>query len=133
MANALFDFGREGILDRTIDMTGDVRVMLVLSSYAFSNAHKFLADIGAVDNGRSATLSGHTYAAGVFDAADTYVNATAASASKAFILFQHTGSDATARIIHYMDTPSSGLPFTPAVGQKVNCVFDDGPNRIFKL
>ena len=99
MANALYDYGREGILDTTIAMTGDVRVMLVLSTYSFNNAHKFLSDLGAVDNGRSATLGSHTYAAGVFNAAVTSLIATAASACKALVLFIHTGSDATARVI----------------------------------
>lgn len=133
MANVLYDPGREGVADRTIDLTGDVRAMLVLSSYTFSAAHKFLTDLGAVDNGRSATLASHTYTSGVFDAADTTLTATAATASKALVIFQHTGSDATARVIAYIDTPTSGLPFTPAAGQTVNVTWDNGANRIFKL
>jgi hypothetical protein len=133
MANALYDPGREGVLDRTIDMTGDVRTMLVLSTYTFSAAHKFLSDLGAVDNGRSAALGSKTYASGVFDAADTTLTATAASASKALVVFQHTGSDATARVIAYVDTPISGLPFTPAASQVINITWDNGANKIFKL
>lgn len=133
MANALYDPGREGILDTTIAMTGDVRCMLVLSTYTFSAAHKFIADLGAVDNGRSATLAGKTYTSGVFDANDTSLVATAATASKAVVFFLHTGSDATARLIDYDDTVASGLPFTPAAGQTVNLVFDNGANKIFKL
>jgi hypothetical protein len=133
MANALYDPGREGVLDRTIDMTGDVRVMLVLSTYTFSAAHKFLSDLGAVDNGRSAALASKTYTSGVFDAADTTLTATAATASKALVVFQHTGSDATARVIAYVDTPISGLPFTPAASQVINITWDNGANKIFKL
>jgi hypothetical protein len=133
MSNALFDPGHEGILDTTIAMTGDIRVMLVLSSYTFSAAHKFLADLGAVDNGRSTALASKTYTGGVFDAADTTLTATAATASKALVVFLHTGSDATARLIAYVDTPTSGLPFTPAASQVVNITWDNGANRIFKL
>lgn len=134
MANVLFDKGREGILDRTIDMTGDVRVMLVKSAYVFSAAHEDLADItSGNDNGRSAVLGTKTYAAGVFDAADTSLTATAAVACNALVLFQHTGTDATARLIAYIDTPSSGLPFTPSAGQTVNITWDNGINKIFKL
>lgn len=104
MTTTLFDKGREGILDRTIDITGDVRVMLVKSAYTFSNAHQFLSDITAGnDNGRSAALASKTYTAGVFDAADTSLVATAAAACNALVLFQHTGSDATARLINYID------------------------------
>jgi hypothetical protein len=133
LSNALFDPGREGVLDRTIDMTGDIRVMLVLSTYTFSAAHKFLADLGAVDNGRSAALAGKTYTSGVFDATDTTLTATAASACKALVVFLHTGADATARVIAYVDTPTSGLPFTPAASQTVNITWDNGANKIFKL
>ena len=134
MANVLFNPGREGFLDGSIDWdTQDIRVMLVLSSYSFSAAHKFLADLGAVDNGRSAALGSKTVTDGVADAADTSLAATAATASKALVIFYHTGSDATARLIAYIDTPASGLPFTPAAGQTVNITWDNGANKIFKL
>ena len=134
MANALYDKGREGFLDGSIDWdTGDQRAMLVLSSYAFSAAHQFVADLGAVDNGRSAALGSKTVTSGVADAADTTLTATAASACNALVIFQHTGSDATARLIAYIDTPTSGLPFTPSVSQVVNIAWDNGANRIFKL
>lgn len=133
MANVLYDNGREGILDRTIDMTADIRCMLVLSTYSFSAAHEFLADLGVVDNGRGAALASKTYTSGVFDAADSTLTATAAAASKGVVLFVHTGSDATARVIAYLDTPTSGLPFTPSAGQPVNLVWDNGANKIFKL
>lgn len=133
MANVLYDKGREGILDGSIDMTGDVRVCLVKSAYTFSAAHDLMDDVGANDNGRSAALSGKSYAAGVFDAADTSLTATDADACEALVLFQHTGSDATARLIAYIDTPASGLPFTPAAAQVVNIAWDNGANKIFKL
>jgi hypothetical protein len=134
MANALYDPGREGFLDGSIDWdTDDIRVMLVLSTYTFSAAHKFLADLGAVDNGRTAALASKTVTGGVADAADTTLNATAAAASKALAVFKHTGSDATARLIAYIDTPTSGLPFTPAAGQAVPITWDNGANKIFKL
>ena len=134
MDNVLFDKGREGILDTTIAMTGDVRVMLVKTAYTFSAAHQFLSDITAGnDNGRSAALGTKTYASGVFDAADTTLTATAAAASNALVLFLHTGVDATARLICYVDNAATGLPFTPAASQTVNIAFDNGANKIFKL
>jgi hypothetical protein len=133
MANVLFSKGREGIADDTISLTGDVRAMLVRSTYAFDDTDVFVADLGAVDNGRTVALTGKTYTAGVFDAADTSLTATAANASNALILFQHTGSDATARLIAYIDSPTSGLPFTPAAGQNVPIVWSEGANKIFKL
>jgi hypothetical protein len=134
MANVLYDPGREGFLDGSIDWdTDDVRVCLVLSTYTFSAAHQFMSSITAYDNGRSAALSGKTVTSGVADAADTSLTATAATASKALVIFQHTGSDATARLIAYIDTPTSGLPFTPSAGQTVNVAWNNGTDKIFKL
>jgi hypothetical protein len=134
MANVLYDPGREGIADRTVDLTGDVRAMLVKSAYAFSAAHKFLSDItSGNDNGRTAALTSKTYTNGVVDAADTTLTATAAVACNALAIFQHTGTDSTARLIAYIDTPTSGLPFTPAAGQAVPITWDNGANKIFKL
>lgn len=134
MANALYDSGREGFLDGTINWsTGDIRACLVLSTYTFSAAHIVMSSITSYDNGRSAALGSKAVTGGVADAADTTVTATAATASKALVLFQHTGSDATARLIAYIDTPASGLPFTPSAGQTVNVAWDNGANKIFKL
>jgi len=135
MASALFNKGREGFLNGSIDWdTDDIRVMLTLSSYTFDATDEFLSDIPASsrDNGRSAALSGKTTTDGVADANDTSLTATAASACNALIIFKHTGSDATARLIAYIDT-ATGLPFTPAAGGTVNITWSDGANKIFKL
>lgn len=134
MANVLFPLGREGILDDTIAMNaGDIRIMLVKSTYTYDDTDKFLSDLGAVDNGRSVALGTKTFTLGVFDAADTTLTATAAVACNALIVFLHTGADGTARLIAYVDTPTSGLPFTPAASQVVPITFDNGANKIFKL
>lgn len=135
MASALFDKGREGFLDGSIDWdTGDIRVMLTKTAYTVNLAtHNFLTDaVASGDNGRSASLGTKTVTAGVADAADTTITATAASACNALIIYQHTGSDATARMIAYIDT-ATGLPFTPSVSQVVPIAFDNGANKIFKL
>jgi len=134
MANALYDKGREGFLDGSIDWdTDDIRVALVESTYSFSAAHDFVDDLGTNDNGRSAALAGKTVTSGVADANDTTLVATAALACNALVIFKHTGVDATARLIAYIDTPTSGLPFTPAASQTVNIAWDNGANKIFKL
>ncbi len=133
MANVLYDKGREGIADDTISLPGDVRACLVKSTYTYSAAHQFMSDVGANDNGRTAALASKTYTSGVFDAADTSLTATAASACNALVIFQHTGVDATARLIAYIDTVTSGLPFTPSASQTVNIAWDNGANKIFKL
>jgi hypothetical protein len=133
MSAILFPSGREGILDESINMnSGDIRAMLVKSSYAYNSAHVYLADIGAVDNGRTTALLTKTFTAGVFDAADITLTTNAAAASNSVILFKHTGVDATARLVAYDDS-GTGIPFTPAAGQIVNIQWDNGANKIFKL
>lgn len=132
MANALFSKGRQGFLSGLIDWdTDDIRVMLVRSTYTFDDNDEFLADLGAVDNGRSAALTSPTVTLGVVDAADTSLTATSAVACNALIIFKHTGADATARLIAYIDTPTSGLPFTPAASQVVDVLWNNGANKIF--
>jgi hypothetical protein len=134
MANALFNPGREGFLDGSIDWdTGDIRVMLVRDTYTFDATDRFLADLGAVDNGRSVALGGKTVTDGIADATDTSLVATASVACNALVIFQHTGADVTARVIGYIDTVTAGLPFTPSASQTVNIAWDNGANKIFKL
>jgi hypothetical protein len=106
--------------------------MLVRSTYTYDPADEFVADLGAVDNGRSAALGSKTFTNGVFDAADTSITATAANESNALVIFVHTGNDATARVIAYIDD-AVGLPFTPEASQVCPIVFDSGANKIFAL
>jgi hypothetical protein len=134
MSNALFDPGREGILDDTIEMSvDDIRVILIRSTYSFDITDKFIVDLGSVDNGRSVALTGKTFTNGIFNAVNTSIVATAAVPVSAIVVVKHTGSDATARVICYDDTVVSGLPFTPAAGQTLNILWDTGANKVFKL
>jgi len=129
----LYDKGREGFLDGSIDWdTDDVRVALVESTYTFVAAHDFMDDLGTNDNGRSAALGTKTVTSGVADAADTSLTATAALACNALVVYKYNASDAAARLIAYIDS-ATGLPFTPAASQTVNIAWDTGANKIFKL
>jgi hypothetical protein len=133
MTSAIFPKAKEQLLQAGINMSsGDIRAMLVLSSYTYDSTDEFLADLGAVDNGRSAALAGKAFTNGIFDANDTSITATASTASNALILFLHTGSDATARLIAYIDS-AVGLPFTPEASQVCPVVWDNGANKIFAL
>lgn len=135
MANALYDPGREGFLSGTIDWdTDDVRVMLVKTGYTYSAAHQYLNSVStSYDNGRSAALGSKTVTSGVADAANTSLVATSAVACNALVIYKYNVSDSAAQLICYIDTPTSGLPFTPAASQTVNITWDDGADKIFKL
>ena len=131
--SALFTKAKEQLGKQGIHLENDdIRVMLVASSYTFDAADEFLSDLGAVDNGRSAALSGKSFTNAIFDATDSTLNATAAVACNALIFFKHTGNDATARVIYYCDS-GVGIPFTPEAGQACPLVFDNGASKIFAL
>ena len=131
--SAVFPKAKEQLLQAGINMSSaDIRVMLVRSTYTYDAADEFVADLGAVDNGRSAALGSKTFTNGVFDAADSTLTATAANGSNALVVFVHTGVDATARLIAYIDD-AVGLPFTPEASQVCPIVWDSGANKIFAL
>jgi hypothetical protein len=135
MASALYNKGREGFLDGSIDWdTDDIRVMLVLDTYIFDADDNDVADLipATNDNGRTAALGTKTVADGVAGAAGTSLVATAALASDALVIYKYAAADADARLIAYIDV-GTGLPFTPAAGQTVNIAWDVGANLIFKL
>ena len=53
---------------------------------------------------------------------------------EALIIYKHTGTDATSRLIAYIDTVTgpAALSVTPNGGD-ITIVFDNGANKIFKL
>lgn len=131
--SAIFPKAKEQLLQAGINLSSaDVRVMLVRSTYAYDSTDEFVADLGAVDNGRSAALTSKTFTNGFFDAADSTLNATAANASNALLIFIHTGADATARLIAYLDSVV-GMPFTPEAAQACPITWDNGPSGILAL
>lgn len=135
MANALYDKGREGFLDGSIDWdTDDIRVILLKSGYTFSAAHQFVSDLtpASYDNGRTAALGTKTVTSGIADAGDTSLTATAATACNSIVIYKYNAADASARLIAYIDT-ATGLPLTPAASGTVNIVWANSGNYIFKL
>lgn len=135
MANALYDKGREGFLNGSIDWdTDDIRVILVDSA-------DYTVDLATDDNlddvpsvarvATSAALSSKTVTAGVADAADVTFSAVNGDRAEALVIYQHTGTESTSRLIAYVDT-ATGLPVTPNGGD-ITVAWDNGTNRIFKL
>jgi hypothetical protein len=142
VANALFDPGREGFLDGSIDWdTATIKLMLI-RGYTFNAAHKFVSDVtgaGGTIVSTTAALGTKTVTGGVADAADTVFTAVPAGAAcSAYLIVQTSaptgGADLAAsaqRLIGFTDT-ATGLPVTP-VGVDINVAFDNGANKIFKL
>ena len=135
MANALYDKGREGFLDGTIDWdTDNIKVVLVDNAdYTVNLAtDDFLDDVAV--GGRVATsgnLTSKTVAAGVADAADVTFTAVSGDQCESIVIYYDTGSAATSRLIAYIDT-ATNLPVTPNGGD-ITIAWDNGANKIFKL
>lgn len=133
MANALYDKGREGFLDGSIDWdTDDIRACLVdTGTYTVDlAAHDFLADVTGIV-ATSGAFTGKTVTGGVADADNVTFSAVSGDSVEAIVIYQHTGNSATARLIAYIDS-GTGLPVTPNGGD-ITIQWSDGANKIFKL
>ena len=142
MSSQLFDPGREGFLDGSIDWDTAVIKMALVRGYTFDASHKWVSDVtgsGGTLVATSAELTSKTVTAGVADAADVvFTSVPAGAAIPAVIYFQASavtgGADVAStaqRLIAYVDT-ATGLPVTPN-GQNISWTHDNGSNRIFKL
>jgi hypothetical protein len=135
MATALYDKGREGFLDGSIDWdTHDIRVVLVdAADYTVNlSTHDNLDDIpSAARVATSGPLSGRTVTNGVADANDVTFSAVTGDVSEALVIYKHTGTESTSRLIAYIDN-ATGLPVTPTGGD-ITVSWDNGANKIFKL
>lgn len=135
MANALYDKGRQGFLEGLIDWdTDDIRIILIdVADYTVNLAtHDNLDDVAAAARvAVSGSLAGKTVTDGVADANDVTLTAVSGDPSEAIIIYKHTGTESTSRLIAYIDT-ATGLPVTPN-GNDIIVRWDSGANRIFKL
>jgi hypothetical protein len=139
----LYDFGRQGFLDGSIDYDTAVIKVSLVRGYTFNVANQYVSDVtgagGTLVATTSSGLASKTVNAGVADAADVTFTAVAAGAAiPALIIYQSStvtgGADVAAtsqRLIAYIDT-ATGLPVTPN-GQNITVTWDNGSNRIFKL
>lgn len=135
MANGLYNKGREGFLSGAINMSSnDIRAILVdTADYTVNLAtHDFLDDVPAGSRvAVSAAMASKTVTDGIFDAADVTWSAVSGDPSEAIVIYQHTGTESTSRLIAYIDT-ATGLPVIPN-GGNITVTWDSGTNKIFKL
>jgi hypothetical protein len=135
MANVLYDKGREGFLDGSIDWdTDDIRAILIdTADYTVNLAtHDNLDDIpGGARVAVSDALTGKSVTAGVADADDVTFSAVSGDECEAIVLYKHTGTESTSRLIAYLNS-ATGLPVTPNSGD-IEVQWAGSPNYIFKL
>lgn len=121
MANALYPKYKEALLDLVAGSdfnSGDLRAILVdLADYTYNAAHDFLDDVaGASRVAVSTTIGSKTITNGVADSADFTFTAVTGDPSEALILYLHTGTESTSRLLAYYDTGVTGFPVTPNGG-----------------
>ena len=133
--NALYNKGREGFLTASINMSsGDIRAILVdTADYTVNLAtHDMLDDVIAGSRvAVSGAMASKTVTDGIFDAADITWTAVTGDPAEAVIIYLHTGTESTSRLIAYIDT-ATGLPVIPN-GGNITVTWDSGANKIFKL
>lgn len=118
MASALYPLYKQQILGAGLNLsTLAVHIVLVdVADYTYNASHEFLTSVAA---GARVAVAGPlltpTIVGGTFDAADITFTAVTGDPSEALVIYQHTGTDGTSRLIAYIDT-ATGLPVTPNGG-----------------
>ncbi len=135
MPTGLYDKGREGFLDGSINWASDTIKTVLIDSGTYTvnlATHNFLNEVAAGSRiGTPQTLGSKTVTAGVADAADATFPTVTGATAEAILIYKDTGVETTSRIIAYIDT-GTGLPVTPNGGD-ITVQWDNGANRIFKL
>jgi hypothetical protein len=113
MANTNYDKFREFLLFNALN-SADVRCLLIDKDvYTFNAAHEFLSSVPVGARvAMTASLTGKTFTNGIFKTANTLFPSAAGAVSEAYIVYIHTGTDSTSRIIQFIDT-ATGLAITP--------------------
>ena len=129
MANKLYPKSKKQFLQAGIDLASlNVRAIMVdAGAYTYDDAHDFLDDIpSGARIAVSGNLTGKTFGDdGSFNSDDPTFTGVSGASIEAIVLYVHTGTDSTSRLIMYQDTGVTGLPLTPD-GSDVQITVDAG-------
>lgn len=124
MPNAVYPIWKSAILQASANSaltSTNVRVAFIdTGTYTYNAAHDFYNDLTGVFPNTRATgvaLGTKTYTNGTFDAADaTFTAFSNGSVSlEAIIIYIDDGAaDASSRLVLFLDTSITGMPFTPS-------------------
>lgn len=134
MSNLLYPTFKQAAYDGTgVNLgTADVRAILIdTGAYTYNAADDFLNDIPGGAQIAVVALTGEAWSGGVFDANDATFSAVTGASVEAVVLYIHTGTSSTSRLIAYIDT-ATGLPVTPNGGD-ITVAWDNGASKIFAL
>lgn len=96
-------------------------------------SHEYLSDVPSAARVATVTLTTLTPTDGVLDASDATFTTPTGDECEAIIIYQHTGSDATSRLVLYLDTATAGLPVTPTGAADISVSWSDLASKIAKL
>ena len=129
MANKLYPKSKKQFLQAGIDLASlNVRAILVdTGAYTYDDAHDFLDDIpSAARIAVSGNLTGKAFGDdGSFDSDDPTFTTVSGNSIEAIVLYVHTGTESSSRLIMFQDTGVTGLPLTPD-GSDVQITVDAG-------
>jgi hypothetical protein len=128
MANKLYPKTKAQMLQAGIDLAAaNVRAVLVdTDEYVYDDADAFLSDIPAEARiAVSGNLTGKAFGDdGSFDSDDPTFAAVYGASIEAIVLYVHTGTESTSRLIMYQDEGVTGVPLTPD-GSDVQITVDE--------
>lgn len=112
-----------------------IKVILVdTADYTVDLAnHEFLTSVPSAARVAIATMTTLAPTGGVLDAADSTFITPSGDTSEALIIYQHTGTDATSRLILYLDAATAGLPVTPNGTSNIGITWPGGATKIASL
>ena len=130
MASGMYNIGRQGLIDGTIDMdTNTIKIALIKDTETFDETDTTMTGPGANRLGIDQTLGTITVTAGVFDAADpTWTAVAGGSTIHGAIVFKYGTNDAGSTPICFID-----LTDTATNGGDITINFDTGANKVFAL
>lgn len=135
MANALYEKGREGFLDGSIDWdTNTIKLVFVDEAddtIDLTNDDNLDDRAVASRVATSGAFTTKTVTNGVADADDVTVSTVSGDQFESFDIYKDSGVESTSRLICNIDT-ATGLPCTPGGGDII-VQWDSGANKIFKL
>ena len=119
MSNAIYPKYKEALIKGAANINLDdltVKAALVDTGvYTYNAAHDFFDDITGVV-GTPQAINNTTILNGLFDGDNVTYTAVTGATVEAIVIFIDTGTPATSRVVAYIDTGATGLPFTPNGG-----------------
>lgn len=134
MANRVYPKALEALMNASVNLASDtIKAQLIdAGAYTRADAHDFLDDVPAGARiGSAVTLSNKATTGGTFSCDPATFTAVTGATIEAVLIYKHTGSDATAILLAYLDTnaAAAAIAITPT-GTDVLVSF---PSGVFTL